>query len=925
KNGDIWFTTNEAINCYKKKEKHFFHDSADGSGIPDWHLAIYLEQEQYLWVIKQDQLYRYNIDHPEKSYHPIANVSNAIRCAVSVDSSGRVKSLYNTFWHNQSGFEVIHFTPEYEVASRQTFFDKKNNHTFPKITFSNVIVEDEKIWLINQHKLVGFEEKFPEKYQLFELPDSNAIILSVTSISKRFFRVLLSSSEVLLFDKYKKEFSKKKIQFYDIDTRTKIENLYPMFPEKDSIIWFAVKGSGVYFGNVRQKGIQSLFDFSNLGKHPIHHICKDKNGDILCFSNSGESWKFDKNYHLVKKMKCPKYFKQITGKDGQVWNISSLGLNHFFNKKNHTIVEKEHTIYSDLIEYDDQFLILGTNRGILFFDKKTKKTLASNYKTWTIKLLKDNYNRLWSANISNELSLWKTDSISSGRLSLVQAFPNVGLINDIEEDEIRQLIWVATSKGLFRINQKTLASTVITESDGLPNQFIYSIVLDKKNALWLSTNKGIVQYLPEQKEHPFKHFVARDGLSADEYLPDAGILSQDGKIWLGSTKGVDVFEPSLITTIGKEPKLGINSLKIYDKEWTVANASISTVKKIELPYTQNTLTFQLAALEYTDPKRNQFKVYLDNGDKIDSTFLGTKNSITYANLSPDEYSFRFTASNAEGIWQKKMHTLKIIIHPPFYQTWWFRIVIALGLMAIVGLISAFYYRYQLRKKQLQLEKQEREAERKQLELEKKLTLQSERTRIAGEMHDEIGSGLSTIRNASAKASKKNNFEEVKKVVERVSQISIDLINNMRGIIWAMDPDFDSLEDLSAYVRRYSKEYLNDNSLESNIIIPEELPHISMNGHSRHNITLAIKEVLHNIVKHAEATMVFLEITVHDQLEITIKDNGKGFEISKLERRGHGLRNIKKRITSIGGVVTWTLAKPSGTRVDFVIPLKNNQN
>ncbi|MFK8008457.1 MAG: two-component regulator propeller domain-containing protein [Saprospiraceae bacterium] len=924
KNGDIWFTTEEAINCYKKSEGHFIHDIADGSNIPNEHIAIHLDKEQYLWVHLKDSLYRYNINNPKDSYKAIAESSNAIRSAVLVDTSGKVNTIYNVFWQRKTGFEIIHFDKNYEVKSRKSYFDQPNNDAFPQLEFSNAIKESNgKVWLVSTEKLILFNENSPKDFQTFLIPNNTSKLVSVTPIEDKYFRVLLSSSEILLFDKDSLSFSPEKIQIYDKDTRSKIENLYPMFPDKDSIIWFASKGKGIYFGNIIQKEIKNPFDLFNLKKHRINHIYEEPDGNILCSTNFGKGWKFDENYNFLKEEKVPKYFKQITDVNNQIWNISINGLCKYSNGKNILILNDKNTNYYDLIDYNKDYLILGTNKGIILFNKETKEKVSLISNEWAVKLFKDNADRLWSANMTSTLKVWAAKSIVNGNPSSKESFPNIGLINDIKEDKSRRLIWVAGAKGLLKIDSKTLESTLITESDGLPNQFIYSIILDKDNTLWLSTNDGIIHYNPENLNESFKQLVSRDGLSSDKYLPGAAILSKNGNLWFGSNKGVDVFKPDVFKIVGKKPKLAINSLKIYDKEWTSENTSISKTKKINLSHTQNTLKFELAALEYTDPKRNQFKVYLDNGNKVDSTFLGTENSITYANLSPGNYIFKFTACNAEGIWQEKMHDLAIKIHPPFYQTNTFRLIAFLLIAGLISFISTLYFRYQLREKQLQLEKQEREADRVRLELEKKLTLQTERTRIAGEMHDEIGSGLSTIRNASAKASRKNNFEDIKKIVDRVSQISINLINNMRGIIWAMDPDFDSLEDLSAYIRRYAVEYLDDNSLDANIKIPDDLPEISMNGQSRHNISLAVKEVLHNIVKHADASVVHFEIKIEKKLEIIIKDDGKGFDMATLKRRGHGLRNIAKRAQVLGGEATWNQNKPKGTIVKFVIPLDKN--
>lgn len=931
--GNIWFTTSEAINSYQKDKGHFIHDYIEVPNHPDKgvHYAFYLEKNKFLWIAKNHQLHKYNISSQDSIKQTlIADDFQAIRCAVNVDTTGNVKNILGGFWTLKPGIEVITFEKKTNIT-RKVWFDTPQNKFNTPLTIAQILTEkNNTAWLRTNKGLVYFDISSPKNSILIPPRNENQTIISISFHSKNYLWVVFNNSEVALFDKKTHQYLPQEIDFFNLDENSKINNISSIFPTTDSILWISSTGNGVYFSNLANQRFTSLFRNYALEESPIDRIYEYDNGNILCTSNKGQSWIFDHKKNLIKKEKIPLFLKQITTSNGDIWNISVNGLSKYNPVTNQFIIKATPQAGEwllDFVDWNDQFSIIAMNKGIVFFDKKKLAFLPPADHHFTVKLFVDSQGRLWSGKTSTELAvrniIKSNDAIP--RLDSIKTFPNLGTILHITEDQSRGQILVGTSKGLVKINASSLTQSHITEGDGLPNQYIHAIALDKKNRIWLSTNKGIIQYIPElSSKKQFRQFTKRDGLSNNEYLHSSVLVAQNGEVWVGGTKGVDVFNPDEIRQIGQTPKFAISNLLIHDKKWK-GKSAIGVTQKIQLDYTQNTLKFELAALEYTDPQRNQFKVYLVNDDKIDSTFLGTENSITYANLSPGQYIFKFLAGNAEGIWQSNTHDLAITIHPPYYETTEFRIIATLFLIGLISFISTLYYRYQLREKQLQLEKQEREADRVQLELEKKLTLQMERTRIAGEMHDEIGSGLSTIRNASAKASRKNNFEDIKKIVDRVSQISIHLINNMRGIIWAMDPDFDSLEDLTAYIRRYSVEYLDDNSLAAQITIPEDLPDISMNGKSRHNITLAVKEILHNIVKHANATLVNFEIKVNHSLEIIIKDNGVGFNMDRLEKRGHGLRNITKRMETIHGNVTWGKNIPKGTIVHLNIPLDKNMS
>lgn len=423
----------------------------------------------------------------------------------------------------------------------------------------------------------------------------------------------------------------------------------------------------------------------------------------------------------------------------------------------------------------------------------------------------------------------------------------------------------------------------------------------------------------------FKIFTSRHGLTSTDYVWGAGFLTQKGFVCFGGTKGIEWFDPQNIRDIGTAPQLAIVGLKIHDTEWHSDTVCIEMAQRISLNYNQNTLRLELAAMEYTDPEMNRFRVWLSkDGHKADTVELGTQNFITYANLRHGKYRFGFTACNSEGIWQTTPRYLEIAILPHFSDTLWFRVLMAVLALAVIGFSTAFYYRYRLRVQQLEIERQQREADRKQLLLENELALQQERNRIADEMHDELGGGLSTIRLASERSRKMDSPEELKTILGRVSQISIGLISNMRGIIWAMDTQNDSLDSLLSYLRQYARTFLDDNGIAANIQVPTERPELSLSGQYRHSILLTVKECLNNILKHAEATEVWMHTAVGEQLVIHIRDNGKGFDPEEKAGSGKGLRTTVKRMESIGGNIQWIRNEEGGmTRVlqaplDFTI-------
>jgi len=239
---------------------------------------------------------------------------------------------------------------------------------------------------------------------------------------------------------------------------------------------------------------------------------------------------------------------------------------------------------------------------------------------------------------------------------------------------------------------------------------------------------------------------------------------------------------------------------------------------------------------------------------------------------------------------------------------------AVGLVALlfIGLLLAGNFRQKQKTQQQSLNTMKAEEE-----LHQKMAVEKERTRIASDMHDDLGAGLSTIRFLSEKV-KRNSFSDVtRKDAGKIVDNSNDLVQKMNEIIWAMNEKNDTLEDLIFYTRAYAVEYCEENDLECEVNIPETIPPHFVSGEVRRNLFLTIKESLHNIVKHADAKKVKINFFVGNIFFVSINDNGKGFTVNN-NGEGNGIKNMKKRIESIGG--NFEMLNEKGTAVNMTVPL-----
>jgi signal transduction histidine kinase len=246
-----------------------------------------------------------------------------------------------------------------------------------------------------------------------------------------------------------------------------------------------------------------------------------------------------------------------------------------------------------------------------------------------------------------------------------------------------------------------------------------------------------------------------------------------------------------------------------------------------------------------------------------------------------------------------------IILPPWWQTWWFKLLSGLLLLTLLLLGLRYYIN---RKLQLQ-----------RAVLEKRRAIEKERTRIATDMHDDLGAGLSQIKFLSeAIGMRKQLHLPIEEEISNIRIFSVDMIDKMGEIVWALNEKNDTLSDLLSYTRSYAAEYLEQNGIKCHIQEPDLVPPDYVSSEFRRNIYLTVKETLHNVVKHAQATEVSIEIKITELLSIQIKDNGIGINNPGSRSSGNGLSNMNKRMQELKG--RFEIVNHNGTQVDIVVPL-----
>ncbi len=446
--------------------------------------------------------------------------------------------------------------------------------------------------------------------------------------------------------------------------------------------------------------------------------------------------------------------------------------------------------------------------------------------------------------------------------------------------------YVATDKGLVSIDQKSLTHTIINEANGLPNQYLFAVLPDQKGRLWLTSSRSIIAYTTATKA--FWQYSRFDGVWEDEFFPDVSLQLPNGEIWVGNRQVINIFQPNNIKPSTKPVPIQITSIYINDAQTCIARA-VGELTNLQMPHDSSTVTFRFAALDFSDPTATQFRYILEGYDR-DTIHIekGTLGSARYAQLPAGNYTFKVWAANSDGVWNPNPRILQLHILPAWYQTWWFRVFV---LSIIVG--SAWWLIRLRTSNLLALQR---------AELEKQQMLMLERERIARDMHDDLGSGLSALQILSNHAKNNATDPNTRAEMTKIADSSAQLNQSIREIIWTVHTADDSLAALIYFLRRFCADFEDLTEIDIRLLASDNLPDIKLSGEQRRNVFMCIKETLNNALKYAEATKIIIQIEEKGtKINFVITDNGKGFDVNQAyQRAGNGLRNIQSRMNDIGG-------------------------
>ncbi|MFI5220551.1 MAG: ATP-binding protein, partial [Bacteroidia bacterium] len=429
-----------------------------------------------------------------------------------------------------------------------------------------------------------------------------------------------------------------------------------------------------------------------------------------------------------------------------------------------------------------------------------------------------------------------------------------------------------------------------------------SIAIDDSGKIWLAASNGIYRFDPESLY--FTQFTVQDGFPARVFTPPLSRLD-NGKISFLVTNGIFCFDPVKIFKADKPLDVHFTSFAVNGRISPQSNF-IDHVDTIRLNRLENNLTFEFAAINFTDPSSTLYSYMLEGVDNNWSVPARTK-VVNFSNLSPGNFWLRIKAGGNSP--EKKIF---IQIVPAWWQTslfkWTFLIVIVLILFFIIRFFISLRYRQKI------------------AQLERQREIEQVRMRISRDIHDEIGSGLTKIKLMSRNLSKAKEESAMKEASTKISTASDELIKNLGEIVWTINPANDTLENIFAFIRNYLSKLFDENqeiNLHLDFLEPSAIPQgIAINPEVKRNLLLILKESITNILKHSQAKEVRVLMRADkSKIELTIYDNGKGMQNEKGTAFGNGIKNMEKRAESVQAQFKVESSDGKGTIIRLIIPLK----
>jgi signal transduction histidine kinase/ligand-binding sensor domain-containing protein len=707
------------------------------------------------------------------------------------------------------------------------------------------------------------------------------------------------------------------------------DNVLSLVVDSEDSLWVGMDGGG-QIDRPLNRVTRSIFNLmeSSAGK-TIQSICADDQGG-LWFSPKNEDFCYWKDGVLKKVGSSPGPMSGFNPKavlvdaKQRVWaatlgaNLFRLDGDYFKWAPGFDALDRE---ISALYQGHDGRLWVGTQDGLACWNEEGWQTFTiSNGLTGNIisAITDDAAGNVWVGTEHGGLDLLRGGKVAS--FQKAGGFPSDN-ISCLHLDE-RGVLWIGTiGNGLVRLERGQWKH--YTTQNGLAGNSIDYIIEDGEGFLWIGSNAGLMRvrkkdlddFAPDNPDFPScRGYDKRDGLPATECTygsQPAACRTRDGVLWFPTIGGMVSVNPSEIRPNTNPPPVVIEAVLVDDQLQNTNGLRTPPPQSVTLPAGRENLEIRFTSLNLAAADRAFFRYQLE-GYQTKMTPAVKDRFARYPNLPHGNYRFLVQARNEDGVWNQTGASLDVIVLPPFWQEWWFRAAVAGGLLGIIIATVHFISTQKLHRQLAGLRQQQ--------------ALEKERARIARDIHDQVGASLTQLSLLGEMVqADKDNPAEAETHARQICQTARETAHELDEIVWTVNPSNDSLDGLITYICKNAQDYLAVAGLRYRLDVPSQLPATPISPEARHNVFLAAKEAVTNVVRHARASEAWLRLRLSPQgFTLEIEDNGRGPEgvQEKAAEARNGLRNMRKRMEDIGGEFFIGPGQHGGTLVRLTVPLRN---
>lgn len=597
---------------------------------------------------------------------------------------------------------------KYKVVSFGLASDKDIR---PMQVYNNLIwigVENEGVWVFDSHSL-----KLVKKYSLRALfPELLTFPIRSMTIGKngRCWLSLQSGLVCLDTKTEKMDFLPSDLTYQRLNS-LKGAPLNDIFEDNSGLVWVGSNNSGLNKINLRLGKFRTINQDNGLNYNFVLSFAEA--GDNLLVGTDGEGinvWNKKTGKVRVCKPETAgqnQLYALTEVESGLFWGATGNGLVQFdaskgkftapslackvaFDTLQSTAIR---TIYMD----SRKRVWMGTARGLFTFDYPTKTfrfwANGSGYDDLINSFKEDSKGIIW---IGRGVGLQKYSPINETIESVPLVIPSTNIeVGDVSSVNLSSdsVLWISSYRvGFGKYNPLSKQFKLYTTDDGLPNSIVYGSLVDDNGQVWMSTNMGLARFNP--KNETFTTFDVHDGIQNNEFNGGAYFKLASGEMAFGGVNGFTIFQPSGLQRRGSSSPVAITEVKVMNHSVNIFGKGM-----IETSYTENFLSFEFAALDFTSPQKNQYAYQLEGVDK-NWIYSGNRHFVSYSQIPPGEYVFKVKASNSDGVWNETPLTLKVRVTAPFWTKDWFRfLAIMAGVAALVVFFTGRIRRIQEREKE----------------------------------------------------------------------------------------------------------------------------------------------------------------------------------------------------------------------------------